>query len=160
MIEIEWLYEENKVFETLIVKSIATALEEEGVITPVDIVVTIVNNEEIQTINLAQRNIDRPTDVLSFPMIDYEGFEDVLTAIKAELVNPETNHVYLGDIVLSWDKVLEQQADFGHSLEREVSFLIVHSVLHLLGYDHMEEDERLIMEAHQNTIMESLGILR
>ncbi len=118
-------------------------------------------NEEIHQMNKEFREIDRPTDVLSFPMVDYEtpGNFDFLEE-AFEYFNPETGELMLGDIVISKEKVIEQAEEFGHSIEREYAFLIAHSMLHLAGFDHMEEDERVIMEAKQREILEKLQILR
>ena len=118
-------------------------------------------NEQIHEMNLEFREIDRPTDVLSFPMLDYEeaGNFDFLEDC-AEAVDPESGELVLGDIVISKEKVLAQAEEYGHSPRREYAFLIAHSVLHLCGYDHMEEEERLVMEQKQREILEKLEILR
>lgn len=121
----------------------------------------LTENPQIRQINSEQRGIDRETDVLSFPMADYEtpgefeGFQE-----ETFLFHPETGRLLLGDIVLSKEKVLEQAEEFGHSVEREYTFLIVHSMLHLMGYDHMEELQRQEMEELQRQIMEKLNLLR
>ena len=118
-------------------------------------------NDEIQEMNKNFRSIDRPTDVLSFPMIDYEEagnfdfLEDVMDAF-----HPESGELMLGDIVISKEKVISQAEEYGHSIEREYAFLIAHSMLHLFGYDHMEDDERIIMEQKQREILEVLEIVR
>lgn len=118
-------------------------------------------NDEIQEMNRNFRSIDRSTDVLSFPMIDYEEagnfdfLEDVMDAF-----HPESGELMLGDIVISKEKVIAQAEEYGHSIEREYAFLIAHSMLHLFGYDHMEEDERIIMEQKQKEILKNLQILR
>ena len=127
--------------------------------TEVNLLLTM--NQEIQEMNRQFRQIDRPTDVLSFPMIQYEqpgNFDFLETA--DEYFHPETGELVLGDIVLSKEKVLSQAEEYGHSIEREYAFLIAHSMLHLFGYDHMEEDERLCMERMQKEILENLQILR
>lgn len=118
-------------------------------------------NEQIHEMNLEFREIDRPTDVLSFPMLDYEeaGNFDFLEDC-AEAFDPESGELVLGDIVISKEKVLAQAKEYGHSPRREYAFLIAHSVLHLCGYDHMEEEERLVMEQKQREILEKLEILR
>ena len=118
-------------------------------------------NEQIHEMNLEFREIDRPTDVLSFPMLDYEeaGNFDFLEDCK-EAFDPESGELVLGDIVISKEKVLAQAEEYGHSPRREYAFLIAHSVLHLCGYDHMEEEERLVMEQKQREILEKLEILR
>jgi len=118
-------------------------------------------NEQIQEMNYNFREIDRATDVLSFPMIDYEipGEFDFLEE-RDDCFNPETGELVLGDIVISKEKVISQAEEFGHSIEREYAFLIAHSMLHLSGYDHMEAEEREEMERMQRELMEKLQILR
>ena len=117
---------------------------------PAEISVTFVNNEQIHELNRQYRGKDMPTDVLSFPMGE-NGVYDV---------NHDTGAKILGDIVISKERVLEQAAAYGHSPKREFAFLIAHSVLHLTGYDHIGEEERLVMEQKQREILEQLGILR
>ena len=118
-------------------------------------------NEEIRQMNLEFRGIDRATDVLSFPMLDYEeaGNFDFLEDC-AEAFDPETGELMLGNIVISKERAKEQAEEYGHSVEREFAFLIAHSMLHLLGYDHMEDEERLVMEKKQREVLEILGITR
>ena len=110
------------------------------------------------------RQIDRPTDVLSFPMIEYEeaGKFDFLEEVSCpeDCFHPETGELLLGDIVISAEKVLEQAQEYGHSVKREYAFLIAHSMLHLMGYDHMEPGEAAEMEQKQKEILEGLGIVR
>ena len=122
----------------------------------------LTENQEIHEMNLEQRGIDRPTDVLSFPMIEYDAPGDfsVIDEETGDAFNPETGELMLGDIVISKEKVLSQAEEYGHSPKREYAFLIAHSMLHLFGYDHMEEEERAEMEAHQRAIMEKVGIPR
>ena len=121
----------------------------------------LTNNDEIQRINNEFRGIDRPTDVLSFPMIEYESPAD-FSSLEEDDSNfdPETGELILGNIVISKEKVLAQAEEYEHSVKREFAFLIAHSMLHLLGYDHMEEDERLVMEEKQRSILANLGIER
>ena len=124
--------------------------------------VILTDNQAIQEINREHRQIDAPTDVLSFPMVDYEApsdFDHVEDAVE-DYFNPETGELMLGDIVISVDKVEEQAEKYGHSQTRELAFLVAHSMLHLCGYDHMEEEERLLMEARQNEILERRGYTR
>ena len=118
-------------------------------------------NEQIQEMNANFREIDRATDVLSFPMVDYEvpGEFDFLED-RDDCFNPETGELVLGDIVISKEKVISQAEEFNHSIKREYAFLIAHSMLHLSGYDHMEEEERSEMERMQRELMEKLNILR
>ena len=121
----------------------------------------LTTDEEIHQMNKEHRGIDRPTDVLSFPMVEYEeaGQFDFLED-QYDSFHPETGELLLGDIVISVDKVFEQAEEYGHSLLREYAFLIAHSMLHLFGYDHMEEVERKEMEMHQKKIMELVNITR
>lgn len=127
--------------------------------TEVNLLLTM--NDEIHEMNQNFREIDRATDVLSFPMVDYTeaGNFDFLEDAM-EYFHPETGELMLGDIVISKEKVISQAEEYGHSIEREYAFLIAHSMLHLFGYDHMEEDERLVMEEKQKEILEQLQILR
>ena len=121
-----------------------------------------IENAQIHEMNLEQRGIDRPTDVLSFPMIEYEepGDFSVIDEESAEAFNPESGELMLGDIVISKEKVLSQAEEYGHLPKREYAFLIAHSMLHLFGYDHMVDEERAVMEAKQKEIMEKVGIFR
>lgn len=118
-------------------------------------------NKEIKEMNAQFREIDRATDVLSFPMIDFEntGEFDFLEEDDSYF-NCDTGELMLGDIVISKEKVIAQAEEYGHTIKREYAFLIAHSMLHLLGYDHMEEQERLEMERKQKEILEQLGITR
>ena len=121
----------------------------------------LTTNEEIQKMNAEFREINRATDVLSFPMVDYEDPGEFEFLEEAdEYFHPETGELMLGDIVISKEKVLSQSEEYGHSPRREYAFLIAHSMLHLMGYDHMEEEERLCMEAKQRDILDRLNILR
>lgn len=156
----EWLVQEQKALEPLVEKAVEASLATESIRNNLEISLTVVNNHDIQAINLEQRGKDAPTDVLSFPMVHYEGAIDVQSAIDGEMADPETGLVYLGDIVISWDKVVEQKEAYGHSVEREFTFLIVHSMLHLLGYDHMTDEEEADMIGRQKLIMEAIGISR
>lgn len=121
----------------------------------------IVDNEKIKRLNNDERNIDSPTDVLSFPAIDFNVPCDFDNASKNEFnFNPESGEMMLGDIVVSYDKVLSQSKEFGHSEKREYAFLIAHSMLHLFGYDHINDEERIDMEKEQDAILNSLNIRR
>lgn len=125
---------------------------------------TFTDDDGIREVNREFRELDIPTDVLSFPMVDYEAPADfsVLETEEAEVMyfNPETGELLLGDILISVERAKEQAAEYGHSLKREICFLTAHSMLHLLGYDHMEDSERLIMEEKQKQVLSSLGITR
>ena len=124
--------------------------------------VIITDNQEIRAINKEHRQIDAPTDVLSFPLVDYEtpaDFDHVENYVE-DYFDPDTGELLLGDIVVSVDKVEEQAEKYGHSTTRELAFLIAHSMLHLCGFDHMDDDERLEMEAKQSEILERRGYSR
>lgn len=124
--------------------------------------VLLTDNAGIHQINLDMRQIDNPTDVLSFPMCDFEtpGNFDMLEETPEEYFNPDTGELMLGDIVISVEKVKEQAEKYGHSETRELAFLVAHSMLHLSGYDHMEEEEREEMESMQREILERRGYRR
>ena len=124
--------------------------------------VLLTDNEGIHQINLDMRQIDNPTDVLSFPMCDFEtpGDFEQLEETPEAYFNPDTGELMLGDIVISIDKVKEQAEKYGHSETRELAFLVAHSMLHLSGFDHMEEEERLEMEEMQREILERRGYRR
>ena len=123
---------------------------------------TLTDNDGIHEINKMYRQIDRPTDVLSFPMLSYEAAGDFskLEDDYDDNFNPDTGEIMLGDIVISVDKVLEQAESYGHTPRREYAFLIVHSMLHLFGYDHMTPEEAAQMEAKQRQILEEMNITR
>lgn len=142
----------------LIVK---TALDCEECPYEAEVNLLLTDDEAIHEMNREHRHIDRPTDVLSFPMIEYEIPGD-LSGIEesADAFDPETGELMLGDIVISKDRVIAQAEEYGHSVRREYAFLIAHSMLHLLGYDHMDEEERKVMEDRQREIMEKAGIPR
>lgn len=123
----------------------------------VEISVMLTDNEEIRTLNKLHRNIDRATDVLSFPMFEYDEAGNIQEEF-AEL--NETGEVCLGDIVISLERAAEQAEEYGHSYEREVGFLTVHSMLHLLGYDHMTPDEEKEMFGYQKEILKVMGLRR
>ncbi len=136
----------------LLNKVISETLRYENFSDNVEISLTIVTNDDIQEINAKFRDIDRPTDVLSFPLIDFANGEE-----------PEQNGdepIALGDIVISIEKAKSQAEEYGHSLDRELGFLTAHSMLHLLGYDHIEPDEEKIMFAKQKEILDNLGLKR
>ncbi len=125
--------------------------------------VTLVDADSIKDINNQTRQIDKVTDVLSFPMIDYEGeagnFEG-LEDYAEDYFDPDTGELNLGDIVLCVERIDEQAKEYGHSVKREMAFLTAHSMFHLFGFDHMEDDERIQMEKMQEEVLELLGITR
>ena len=134
----------------LIRMSVEATLAYEEIERDLEVSVTFTDDEGIRKLNRSYRKIDRATDVLSFPLFDFEGEDDALA--------DETCNM-LGDIVLSLERAAAQAEEFGHSFEREVSFLTVHSMLHLLGYDHeTSEEDELDMRQRQTEIMEMLGL--
>lgn len=149
-------------YEALIEKVVEEALDAEGCPYEIELNIILTDNKEIQAINKEYREVDAPTDVLSFPLVDYSSPSDFshLEEAADDYFNPETGELLLGDIILSVEKVMGQAVEYGHSEERELGFLIAHSMLHLFGYDHMEEDERAVMEEKQKIILDSLGITR
>lgn len=124
--------------------------------------VSIVDNAYIHELNRESRGIDRPTDVLSFPMVDFELPGDLSVAEKnpEEYFNPDTGELLLGDIIISLERAEAQAEEYGHSLKREIAFLTAHSMLHLFGYDHMTDEERIQMEEMQEEILERKGYTR
>lgn len=131
-------------YEETMMKIASLALKKEGVDDHYEIGLTYVSKDEIQNLNREYRGIDKVTDVLSFPLIEDFSSDETL----------------LGDVVISYDVAIEQAEEYGHSLEREIMFLFCHSILHLLGYDHMEEEERALMEERQSEILAELNINR
>ncbi|MDE6221756.1 MAG: rRNA maturation RNase YbeY [Lachnospiraceae bacterium] len=143
-------------------KVIVEALDYESCPYEVSVNVLLTDNEGIHELNRQYREIDQSTDVLSFPNVDYENPAD-FSAIEDRIedyFDPENGELCLGDIVISVDKVYEQSQEYGHSVKREYAFLIAHSMLHLLGYDHMEAEEAEVMERKQEEILDRLGITR
>jgi len=135
--------------KALIEKTIKGALKHEKFEKPYEISFLITDNEEIRQINREHRNIDRETDVLSFPMLEFkDGY------FKGQI------ELDVGDIVISIEKATAQAEDYGHSLERELAFLTVHSILHLLGHDHEVEADRVIMRRREDEILNELGLYR
>lgn len=121
----------------------------------------LTDNEGIRLLNKDYRQIDAPTDVLSFPMIEYEAAGNfVQLDADADNFNPDTGESVLGDIIINIERVKQQAENYGHSELREFAFLIVHSMLHLFGYDHMTEQEAAVMEKIQSGILEEMQILR
>lgn len=143
--------------EPLLRRVISAALEAEGMDLPCEINVLLTDDEGIHQVNLDMRGVDRPTDVLSFPMFDIpEGYLP-----SALCSDPDTGLIALGDMCISLERARAQAAEFGHSLEREVSYLTVHSVLHLLGYDHTDEGVRKArMREREEAILAELGLTR
>ena len=149
-------------YEALAKRVIEFALEHEEFPYECEVNLTLTDNEGIREINRTYREIDKPTDVLSFPLINYEKAGDfsALEENYDDNFNPDTGEIMLGDIIISIEKVKEQADSYGHSIEREFAFLILHSMLHLFGYDHMTEEEAVIMEEKQKIILDKMKIFR
>lgn len=139
------------------------ALKEEKVLIPYEVSLIFVDNENIRDINEEMRGIDAATDVLSFPMLNYEEkkvFKDCYLNYEFSPIDLDEGNLVLGDIVLSLERAQEQSVEFNHSFEREVCYLIIHSILHLLGYDHMEEEDKIIMRKREEEILSKFQINR
>ncbi len=145
-----------------IIKDITVAtLEHENCPYDVELSVSIVSIESMQSINLEYRGIDKPTDVLSFPLNEFYKpayFADIRD--RCDAFNPETGELMIGDIIVSATHIIKQADKYGHSRTRELAFLIVHSLLHLIGYDHIEDAGRIIMEERQRAILNFAGYTR
>ena len=138
-------------------KAIQTALDAEGVDVPCEINVLLTNDTGIHRVNVDMRNVDAPTDVLSFPMFDLTPGDKP----SGEDADPATGLVPLGDMCVSLERAEAQAEEYGHSVERELAYLAVHSVLHLLGYDHLDEGPmKAQMRAREEAILGKLGITR
>ena len=128
-------------------------LRGEGVAGPVYLTVAVVGDEEVHAINRRHRGVDRPTDVLSFslvdPTVDQRGF-----------VTPADQPTELGDVVISYPRVLAQAEEYGHSPERELAYLVAHGLLHILGHDHEQEEERAVMREREEAALRPLGLTR
>lgn len=149
-------------YEKVAKEVMEAALDYEGCPYETTISLLLTDNEGIHQMNKEFRQIDRPTDVLSFPNVDYTApadFSDI-EEMAEDYFDPESGELCLGDIVISIDKVFEQAQEYGHAPLREYAFLIAHSMLHLMGYDHMEPQEAKIMEEKQEEILKQLGINR
>ena len=134
----------------LVRRAVEATLDYEGYKNNAEISVTFTDNEKIQKINNEFRGIDKPTDVLSFPLTDYES---------ADVPFVDDLDGSLGDIVISLERAKEQAEEFGHSFDREIAFLTVHSMLHLLGYDHVNnEEEELDMRRRQSDVLTNMGL--
>ena len=141
--------------ESLLSSVVKKALEYEGIEENCEVNILLTDNESIKEINNEQRNIDSATDVLSFP---YLMIEDRELLVSEE--DYYDGYLQIGDIVISLERAKEQSVEFGHSFEREIGFLTCHSVLHLLGYDHEEDEEREIMRQKEEAVLELLGLTR
>ena len=151
-------------YENILEKVIRQAAEQEKCPYEFEVNVTFTDNDSIREINREFRELDVPTDVLSFPMVDYPAPADFSELeeenASAEYFHPETGELILGDIVISVERARMQAEEYGHSLKGDICFLTAHSMLHLFGYDHIEDEERVEMEQRQEQILQALGIIR
>lgn len=146
-----------KEIEDTIHKSINKVFEGFEADRKLEVYVLLTDNEGIRVFNREHRSIDKPTDVLTFPLIElYDGQGDIFP----EDINPENGYVIMGDIIISLEKALEQSKEYGHSFLREVAFLATHGAFHLMGYDHDEPDREEIMIKLQESVLSSLGLRR
>ena len=149
--------------EDIITQVIDTALDMYECPYEAEVNVILTDNSSIAAINEEYRNLARPTDVLSFPMLEYDmpgDFSMIDQLPEEECFDPDSGELLLGDIIISVEKVIEQAEAYGHSKERELGFLTAHSMLHLFGFDHMEDDERKDMEVRQEEVLERVGLRR
>ncbi len=142
----------------LIIKSAELCIRNEELQDEYEVFILITDNNEIKEINKAHREIDKETDVLSFPMLDF--IEGNIEEINDSDINPETGNIMLGDIIISIEKVLSQAKEYNHSFERELIFLITHGMYHLLGYDHQDEEQEKEMIAKQELVLQEMGLNR
>ncbi len=143
--------------EAFVNKIINAVLEFENFDSDYEVSISFVDNVEIKELNRQYRSIDAPTDVLSFPLLEFDRKSNNEPVIKDVLIDTE---ISLGDIVISTEKVIEQAKEYGHSQDRELAFLLVHGMLHLLGYDHIQESDEKIMFKKQEEILNLLNIKR
>ena len=159
-IYIDWELDGPNPYKPLLTRVITAALEAEHVRIPCGVDVLLTTDEGIREINLEQREIDAATDVLSFPMLELTPGVPP-TGQEEDELDPETGLCPLGDMVISVERAQEQAKEFGHSVQREIAYLAVHSVLHLLGYDHLDEGpQKAQMRAREEAILEGLGVTR
>ena len=148
-------------YEELAEKVVQKVLDMEGCPYDAQVNLVLTDNEEIERVNTEFREIHAPTDVLSFPMIPFETPADyAIVEEDQSYFDLDTDELLLGDIMISVDKVFAQAEEYGHSVTREFCFLVAHSMLHLLGYDHMTPEEAVVMENKQRTALDKLGITR
>ncbi|MDI9513532.1 MAG: rRNA maturation RNase YbeY [Clostridiaceae bacterium] len=142
---------------SLLKRAVLLCARQNGFEIPFDVCITLVDNDRMAQMNMEYRNIQAPTDVLSFPLLD---FIDGVPDIQPGDMDPHTNRIALGDIVISVEKAQEQASSYGHSFEREIAFLSVHGMLHLLGYDHEQPDEEKDMFQRQEEVLKELQLTR
>lgn len=151
--------EKNPALTIHLHRCISAALDAEGVNVPCEINVLVTDDQGIRVINKATRNVDSATDVLSFPMFSFEPGK--LPENIADLVDPQTGLLPLGDMAISLERARDQAKRFGNTLRREIGYLTIHSILHLLGYDHLDEGEmKRQMRTREEIIAAEIGITR
>ncbi|MBQ7668189.1 MAG: rRNA maturation RNase YbeY [Clostridia bacterium] len=146
-----WEVEEEKNIEELINKVVGEALAEESVDCNVEVSIVVTDNARIKILNNKHRNIDRETDVLSFPGYEKDEWEEI---------KKTDEYAILGDIVISKEKVIEQAKEYGNTFEREFAYLLTHGMLHLMGYDHMIDEEKMVMRKKEEEILNKLNLSR
>ena len=151
-LDISWEIDEDKEIERRIKEVVGCALEIEDASCDVILSVVVTDNANIREINREQRNIDRPTDVLSFPGYEKDEWEDVK--------RNDNEKIYIGDIVVSNEKIIEQAKEYETGFEREFCYLVAHGMLHLMGYDHIDEDDKKLMRKKEEEIMKKLELER
>jgi probable rRNA maturation factor len=155
--------EVEELLESTVRDIIVHALEEESVLIECEVSVIFVDNDEIKELNRNYRNIDKPTDVLSFPMLNYPEasvFKDVYVNHNFEISDLDEGKLILGDIAISLEQAMKQSVEYNHSFFREVCYLSIHSVLHLLGYDHMQVTDKDKMRIREEEILNKFNICR
>lgn len=161
LLEYETEIQLNVPYDEIANKVISVAVEQYDFPENIEVSLTLVDNERIHVVNREFRDIDRPTDVLSFPTLSYEVPGQFLEEYAdSDSYDMDTDCVLLGDIMISVEKVMEQAKEYGHSEEREFAFLVAHSMLHLFGFDHIIEAEREDMERRQEEILNTCGYTR
>ena len=156
MYQLEYLdLEENNEYEKIIKKVIEQCFKEEKIEeSKLYISITLTTPQNIHKINKQYRNVDNETDVLSFPIFEKKELEEKIKTKRFE------HEDILGDIVISIDRVKEQAKEYGHSFEREFAYMLVHGFYHLMGYDHIKEDDKAIMRPKEEKVLKRLGITR
>lgn len=151
----------SKKFVKLINKLIKTANKYSGLkLNKTQVSISFVEKKQIKKLNKEFRNIDKETDVLSFPTLDIKPGQKVRVKDYKNDINPQTKKLMLGDIIICEEVAKEHAKEYNHSFEREVCYLVVHGFLHLIGYDHMEEEDKIIMRAYEEAVLSKYKITR
>lgn len=144
--------------KSIIEKTVERVLQQENFPDKASVSIVLMSNSAIKKLNFAYRNINDATDVLSFPMMDKQ--DDIANSNGEAGYNIEDGIVFLGDIVISVEKATEQSAEYGHSFEREIAFLVAHGMLHLLGHDHSSDDDTKEMRMKEESVLKHIGLNR